>query len=207
MSRKEIINEYEATCNLLESLYLDGKYDEVIQIRYKYHDTFLFDESLECYPQIIEIFSSSYIGLSMYKKALPLINKHIEFLKNRGNKDAEWMDDLSTFFDFKIIVFQKMKMLRKEYLTINDYLALGGTDQNIIDIKSEIESIIFRRFYLVNKTLIILALLFSILMFILPSIFRNPYISICTSLIIIWGLMIHVFHVKTKQILVKLVLS
>jgi hypothetical protein len=207
MKKKEISNEYDATCNLLESLYLDSKNDEIIHIRDKYQDSFLFDESKEEYPQIIEIFSASYIELNMYSEALSLINRHIEFIKNRGYKDEDGMDDLTTFFQFKIIVYQKIKKKRKEYQTIKEYMSLGGTDQNIIENMSEIESIIFHRFYFVNKILIGLALLFNVLMYVLPSIFRNPYISIGTSLIIIWGLLIHVFHERTKQILVKLVLS
>ena len=54
MRKKEISNEYKAISNLLESLYLDSKYEDVINIRYKYQDSFLFDESTEEYPQIIE---------------------------------------------------------------------------------------------------------------------------------------------------------
>lgn len=207
MKKREIrIKEYEATYNLLESLYWDSKYDEVIHIRGKHLDSFLFDESKEEYSEIIEIFSGSYIQLNMFSEALSLINKHIKFIKNRGYKDVEGMDDLTTFFQFKIIIYQKMKRIRKEYLTIKEYITLGGTDQSIIDNKSEIESIIFHRFYFVNKILIGLALLFIVLMVVLPSTYQNPYISISTSLIILWGLLIHVFRERTKQILTKLVL-
>jgi hypothetical protein len=207
MKKKEISNEYKAVCNLLESLYLDSKYDDIIHVRDKYQDSFLFDESTEEYPQIIEIFSGSYIQLDMFSEALFFINRHIEFIKNRGYKGEDGMDDLTTFFQFKIIVYQKIKKIRKEYQTIKEYMSLGGTDQNIIENMSEIESIIFHRFYYANKILIGLALLFIVLMVVLPSIFQNPYISIGTSLIIIWGLLIHIFHERTKQILVKLVLS
>ncbi len=86
-------------------------------------------------------------------------------------------------------------------------MSLGGTDQNVIEIMSEIESMIIHKFYYANKILIRLAIFFTLLIVVFPSIFRNPYISIGTSLVIIWGILIHVFHEKTKQILTKLVLS
>lgn len=207
MRKKEISNEYKAISNLLESLYLDSKYEDVINIRDKYQDSFLFDESTEEYPQIIEIFTGSYIELNMFSEALFFINRHIEFLKSRGYKDEDGMDDLTTFFEFKIIVYQKIKNIRKEYQAIKEYMSLGGTDQNVIEIMSEIESVIIHRFYYANKILIRLAIFFTLLIVVFPSIFRNPYISIGTSLVIIWGLLIHVFHEKTKQILTKLVLS
>jgi len=205
MKKNEITNEYEDICNMLESFYLDDKYDEVIQLREKYQDSFLFDESTEEYPLIIEIFSGSYIQLNMFSEALFLINKHIEFIKNKGYNDAEGMDDLLTFFQFKTIIYQEMKKIRKEYLTTKEYISLGGTDLSIIDKKSEIECIVFHRFYFVNNILIGLTIFLNVLMVVLPSTFHNPYISISTCLIIIWGLLINVFHVKTKQILTRII--
>lgn len=207
MKKNEISLDYEDICNMLESFYLDDKYDEIIQLRENYQDSFLFDESTEEYPLIIEIFSGSYIQLNMFSEALFLINKHIEFIKNKGYNDAEGMDDLLTFFQFKIIIYQEMKKIRNEYLTIKEYMSLGGTDQSIIENKSEIESIVFHRFYFANTILLCLALFLIVLMIALPSFFKNPFISNSTSLIIIWYFLIHVFHVRTKQILTKIILS
>ena len=195
--------EYRDVFNSLESLYLDSKYEEVIQIRDEYQDSFLFDESKEEYSQIIEIFSASYIELDMFNDALTLINKHIEFIKDRGYEDSDGMDDLSTLFQFKIIIYQKRKAVIKEYRTIKEYISIGGTDQHIIDNQSEVEDIIFHRFFLVNKILIGLTLLIIVLRIILPSTFHSSYISIGTSLIVIWVLLIHIFHKRTRQFLKK----
>ncbi len=207
MKNKEIDNEYKKVFNILESLYLESRYNDIIQIRDNYEDSFLFDESKKEYTEIVIVFSDSYFELKMFNESLILINKYIDFIKNKGYDDEENMDNLTTFFHSKIIIYQKTNKIREEYLTTKEYLKLGGTDPYICNNKSEIEHIVLSRFYSINKVVLWLNSLLVILMIVFPSVFYNFYFSIITSLVLIFVFLIYVFQSKVNRFLINIVLN
>lgn len=190
-----------------ESLYIEGEYKDIIELKSKYPvlnnlDILQDEYSPDEYSQLIEIFAGSFTQLDMFSEAIELIDCHINLLKGK-HLDEEVMDDLTTFFHFKIIIKQKRKALFSEYKTINEYIALGGTDSNLLDIKKDVENLIYERYIIANKVIYGIAIIVTVLIIFFPKIFRNTYTSVGTTVVVVWMVINYIFYKKIEVLFMK----
>ena len=65
--------------------------------------------------------------------------------------NAEYADDLLIFTLLKIKVYQKEGSLKDEYKSILSYEKIGGTDNQILNMKIAVEEALFLRYVKMNK--------------------------------------------------------
>lgn len=199
----DIVVKQEDLFKKFESLYIEGKYKDVIELKSKSPVLDNLGISQDQYSQLIEIFAGSFIELGMFSEAIKLIDSHIHLLKDRKHLDVEIMDDLTTFFHFKLIIKQKRKALFSEYKTINEYIALGGTDINLLNSKKDVENLIYERYIISNKVIFGIAMIVIVLIIFFPKIFNNTYTSVGTSIVVVWMVINFIFHKKIEVLFMK----
>jgi len=199
----DIVEKQEDLFKKFESLYIDGKYKDIIELKSKYPALDNLDTSQDDYSQLIEIFSGSFLQLGLHIEAMKLIDRYINVLKNKKPFDADIMDDLTTFFNFKIIIKQKDKALFSEYKIINEYIAIGGTDINLLNSKKDVENLIYERYIITNKVIFGIAVIVIVLRIFFSEIFNNTYTSAVTSIAVVWMVINFIFNKKIEVIFMK----
>lgn len=203
MMNKSNIMAYTEIFNEIEKLYLQEKYKEIIDIANSYEDIYFLDKKGEKYSELAEIFAVSYIELKMWKKALTIIDNHLDYLIKEGFRNKESKDDLTTFCLLKIEIYQKRNSLVKQLKTTLNYIKHEGDDKQILEIKSAIEEELYLKYVTMNKIImytILVVILFDILMLIYRD---RSFFSIFTTIGIIWFIINYAFHKRIKPLFIR----
>lgn len=196
---------YQDFFKQIENLYLDDKYDQIINIINTHTDINLFDSTKKHYCEFMEICAISYIELGLFKNALFIINEYLLYLNKNEISTEEQFDDLTTFYLMKIEIYNKINSSFKQYKSVLMYIRYGGKDKQILDLKPILEETLFLKYVKVNKVIMYIMLGIILLSIISKLTIGGAVLSTLTTIGILWFLLNYIFHKKIKQIFIKLI--
>ena len=158
-------------------------------------------EEIKC---LYEIFARTYLELDKLDKAIQVIDQRIRFLSDKDMSNAEYADDLLIFTLLKIEVYQKEGSLKDEYKSILSYEKIGGTDNQILNMKIAVEEALFLRYVKMNKYMFYV-ILFAVLLVNLDFFPSDPsYIPTLTTIAVVWYFLNYVMNCRVKRLYLKL---
>ena len=201
---KNNINRSHELYQEIETLY----FKEYFQLLLKFESVFTeidsrgFDsEEIKC---LYEIFARTYLELDKLDKAIQVIDQRIRFLSDKDMSNAEYADDLLIFTLLKIEVYQKEGSLKDEYKSILSYEKIGGTDNQILNMKIAVEEALFLRYVKMNKYMFYV-ILFAVLLVNLDFFPSDPsYIPTLTTIAVVWYFLNYVMNCRVKRLYLKL---
>jgi len=198
------INSSAALYQEIETLYFKEHFHAILKFEsvFREIDSCGLDaEKIKC---LYEIFARTYLELDKLDKAIQVIDQRICFLSDKDISNAEHAEDLLIFTLLKIEVFQKEGSFKEEYKSILAYEKIGGSDNQILNMRIAVEEALFMQYVKVNKYIfyiILLAVLLVNLDFI-PS--NSAYLPTLTVIAVIWYLMNYVMNCRVKRLYLKI---
>ncbi|TKG92957.1 hypothetical protein EYV94_18475 [Puteibacter caeruleilacunae] len=190
----------------LEKLYLKNKFKEIIEFWDLHAEELDYCQNEES-ALIAEVISASLINQGQYSRALSYVNSYLYFLQRENQQsrieDEDIIDDMITFYDFKIEIYHRTNKIIHEYAAIHRFL-LYDKDDVILQLKEELEDAIFDRFVLINKILLFVTFAIKVLVYILPSFEHSLYISVVTSIVFWWIFINLLFYRRVRDIFIRL---
>jgi len=188
----------------IESLYLKEHFHSILKFEtiFSKIDSYDFDsKEVKC---LHEIFARTYLEFDKFDKAIKVIDQRIRFLSDKDMNDAEHAEDLLIFTLLKIEVFQKVGSFKEEYKSILAYEEIGGSDNQILNMKIAVEEVLFMKFASVNRYIFYLLVLAVIVVGLEIVPFSKSYLPTLGVVTAIWYVLNYVMNCRVKRLYLKL---
>lgn len=194
---------YQEISNSIEKLYLEKEYRKIIDIKETNSDIDFLDNTGSSYCQFSEIFTVSYIEHSRFKYALAIINRYLDYLREKDLAKCDYQDDLDTFYWLKLEIHDKQNAPLKQLRAVENYIKDGGKDNEILALREKLQDVLFLRFVRLNKAIMILVFVIILLSILRVLSFGSTMLMSFTSIWVLWYLLNYIFHKKIKRIFLK----
>ena len=194
--------------NVIEKLFLEEKFDSIVSFWLENVEDLNFCET-RLTLELAESLSLSFIEVENFQQALFYIDSSINYLLDENkqaesNENINFIDDITTFYKLKIIVYQNTKKLLNECKAVNSYL-MYRQDEDILELKNGIEDYLIYKYYRLNKFVLIIIIVLTSLLFIESKYINHKLLFIIIPIPLVWLIVNYFFSKKVNLVLNRII--